>query len=150
VESAVDVDDLAGRAREEGARQRDDRARGRLLVGLVPAERRPVAPERLELLEAREKAKRVEDRINDIAKTIDMPWHKEWTGIEASSRRDEIRHVFDEFAQINLPTHRQSGTGLGLSLSRHLARAMGGEVSLTSRVGKGCTFTLRLPAALQA
>jgi PAS domain S-box-containing protein len=64
--------------------------------------------------------------------------------------RELRRLVFDEFAQINLPTHRQSGTGLGLSLSRHLARAMGGDVSLASRVGRGCTFTLRLPAALQA
>jgi PAS domain S-box-containing protein len=62
--------------------------------------------------------------------------------------RELRRQVFDEFAQINLPTHRQSGTGLGLCLSRHLGRAMGGDVSLASRVGRGCTFTLRLPAAL--
>ncbi|MFO0964181.1 MAG: NAD(P)-dependent oxidoreductase [Gemmataceae bacterium] len=32
----------------------------------------------------------------DIAKTIDMPWHKEWTGIEASERLDAIEYVFDE------------------------------------------------------
>jgi len=62
--------------------------------------------------------------------------------------REMRKLVFDEFAQINLSTHRQAGTGLGLFLSRHLARAMGGEVALTSRTGKGCTFTLRLPAAL--
>lgn len=35
--------------------------------------------------------------FDDILKTVDMPWHKEWTGIEANTRRDETRHVFDEF-----------------------------------------------------
>jgi signal transduction histidine kinase len=64
--------------------------------------------------------------------------------------RDLRRMVFDEFAQVNLPSHRQAGTGLGLALSRHLARAMGGEVSLASRVGRGSTFTLRLPSSSPA
>ena len=34
--------------------------------------------------------------FEDILKGLDMPWHKEWTGIEASVRKDEARHVFDE------------------------------------------------------
>jgi phosphoglycerate dehydrogenase-like enzyme/glyoxylase-like metal-dependent hydrolase (beta-lactamase superfamily II) len=33
----------------------------------------------------------------EIAKTIDMPWHKEWTGIEARERLDAIEYVFDEY-----------------------------------------------------
>ena len=35
--------------------------------------------------------------FEDILKSLDMPWHKEWTGIEANTRKDEARHVFDEF-----------------------------------------------------
>jgi cyclase len=34
--------------------------------------------------------------FEDIFKNLEMPWHKEWTGIDANSRRDETRHVFDE------------------------------------------------------
>jgi signal transduction histidine kinase len=37
------------------------------------------------------------------------------------------------------------GTGLGLALSRKLARMMGGDVTVTSEPGKGSVFTVRLP-----
>ena len=39
-------------------------------------------------------------------------------------------------------------TGLGLALSRHFCRMMGGEVSLISELGEGTTFTVRLPLAV--
>ncbi len=61
--------------------------------------------------------------------------------------RERRRQVFDEFSQVNLPAQGPPGTGLGLCLSRHLARAMGGDVTLASRVGRGSTFTLRLRLA---
>jgi cyclase len=41
--------------------------------------------------------------LKDVAKTIDMPWHKEWTGIEARERLAEITHVFDEFTGRTMP-----------------------------------------------
>jgi phosphoglycerate dehydrogenase-like enzyme len=41
--------------------------------------------------------------FDDILKSIDMPWHKEWTTIEASSRKDETRHVFDELTGRTMP-----------------------------------------------
>ncbi|MFL5479119.1 MAG: ATP-binding protein [Gemmatimonadaceae bacterium] len=59
---------------------------------------------------------------------------------------DKVEQIFEPFVQLrsagSLPT---GGTGLGLPISRDLARAMGGEVTATSTVGVGSVFTLRLP-----
>ncbi len=41
--------------------------------------------------------------VEDIAKSIDMPWHKEWTGIEARERLENIRHVYDELTGRVMP-----------------------------------------------
>ncbi|MBK8543563.1 MAG: HAMP domain-containing histidine kinase [Caulobacteraceae bacterium] len=43
-------------------------------------------------------------------------------------------------------TRAQQGAGLGLAITRHLARGMGGDVSFASAPGKGSTFVLRIPA----
>jgi two-component system, NarL family, sensor histidine kinase EvgS len=45
---------------------------------------------------------------------------------------------------------RYGGTGLGLALSRKLARMMGGDVTVTSEPGKGSVFTVRLPGGEHA
>jgi signal transduction histidine kinase len=41
---------------------------------------------------------------------------------------------------------RGQGTGLGLSMSQSIIRGFGGEISVTSQVGTGTQFTVRLPA----
>jgi signal transduction histidine kinase len=45
-----------------------------------------------------------------------------------------------------MPVSASGGTGLGLALSRKLARMMGGDVTVASEPGKGSVFTVRLPA----
>ena len=56
--------------------------------------------------------------------------------------------IFDPFVQLGRSlTNTQEGAGLGLAISRDLARAMHGDVTVESRPGSGATFTLRLPAA---
>jgi ammonium transporter len=58
---------------------------------------------------------------------------------------DQVGRVFDEFHRADSPSTRRSGTGLGLTISRRLARALGGDVTVQSRLGVGSEFTLDLP-----
>jgi len=63
-------------------------------------------------------------------------------GIDAGN----IEHVFEPFWQAEQSaTRKAGGTGLGLSVTRKLARLLGGEVTVASRAGAGTTFLLRLP-----
>src|SRR5687768_782899 len=63
-------------------------------------------------------------------------------GIDAA----HIEHVFEPFWQLEQSaTRKAGGTGLGLSVTRKLARLLGGDVTVASRVGSGTTFLLKLP-----
>ncbi|GAA3303036.1 response regulator [Dactylosporangium vinaceum] len=56
---------------------------------------------------------------------------------------DRIDRLFRSFSQVDASTTRTyGGTGLGLAISRRLARAMGGDLTVSSRAGVGSTFTL--------
>ena len=62
--------------------------------------------------------------------------------------RSDLGRIFDEFEQVRPGGRGDSivrGTGLGLTVSRKLARLLGGDVDATSRVGTGSRFTLWLP-----
>jgi signal transduction histidine kinase len=63
----------------------------------------------------------------------------------------EIDTIFQPFVQVGRSlTSKQEGTGLGLAISSDLATAMGGELRVESKIGKGSTFTLSLPSVKQA
>jgi PAS domain S-box-containing protein len=58
--------------------------------------------------------------------------------------------LFEEFTQADATTaERFGGTGLGLAITRKLARMMGGDVTVTSELGKGSVFTVRLPDSIE-
>jgi PAS domain S-box-containing protein len=63
---------------------------------------------------------------------------------------EDVGRIFDEFYRADSKSARlRRGTGLGLTISRRLARAIGGDVTVESRVGVGSTFTLELPLGAQ-
>lgn len=61
--------------------------------------------------------------------------------------RDKLLTIFDRFVQIDrhLTENSQRGVGLGLSISRDLARGMHGDITVESEPGKGATFRITLP-----
>lgn len=63
---------------------------------------------------------------------------------------DDISRIFEPFVQLGSAGASRSGVGLGLAISRDLARAMGGDLTVTSQVGLGSTFTLELPEVSEA
>jgi two-component system phosphate regulon sensor histidine kinase PhoR len=58
----------------------------------------------------------------------------------------DLPHVFERFYRVDKARSRElGGTGLGLSIVKHLVQTMHGSVGVTSQVGEGTTFAVRLP-----
>jgi CheY-like chemotaxis protein len=63
---------------------------------------------------------------------------------------EQLNRLFEAFTQAEASTSKRfGGTGLGLTISRHFCRMMGGDVTATSSAGSGSVFTVRLPATLR-
>lgn len=74
------------------------------------------------------------------------------TDTGAGIHPDELPHIFERFFQAKNQEHTSGstgvgsgGSGIGLSLTRELVKAMGGEISAESTVGAGSTFLVKLP-----
>ena len=63
----------------------------------------------------------------------------------------ELERIFERFYRVDYARSRENGgTGLGLSIVKHIAAIHGGDVTVWSQVGRGSTFTIKLPAHLPA
>jgi CheY-like chemotaxis protein/nitrogen-specific signal transduction histidine kinase/HPt (histidine-containing phosphotransfer) domain-containing protein len=71
------------------------------------------------------------------------------TGIGIPTDKQDV--IFGNFSQVDASiTRKYGGTGLGLAITKHLAGLLGGELTLSSREGKGSTFSLRIPTHVDA
>jgi CheY-like chemotaxis protein len=77
---------------------------------------------------------------------FELCFEVEDTGPGISSQ--EMGDLFDPFVQTTSGRHSQEGTGLGLPISQQYIHLMGGEVSVSSQLGKGSTFRFNLPVKI--
>ena len=78
---------------------------------------------------------------------IDIMVRDTGRGIES----DHLERIFEPFVQVDARlTRTQEGVGLGLAISKDLARGMGGDLVVESVAGEGSTFTLTMPVASPA
>ncbi|RPJ01429.1 MAG: sensor histidine kinase, partial [Chloroflexi bacterium] len=89
-----------------------------------------------------------------IALHVHRPDPEHWT-VDVSDTgpgipREAQSYIFEPFRQVDDSATRQhAGSGLGLAIVKQLANLLGGDISLTSEVGQGSTFTLTLPIILE-
>ena len=151
VDVAAMLDALVGAARHLARRN------GNELVVEVPAELGPLTSDRVRvhqvLLNLLSNAckytsgGRVTLRVEPGAEGIDFHVIDTGIGIDPS----QIERIFDPFTQADDSwTRSYEGTGLGLTISRHLCRVLGGSLSVRSAPGEGSAFTFRVPRRLTA
>jgi signal transduction histidine kinase len=68
------------------------------------------------------------------------------TGIGMAEK--DLSKLFQDFAQVNAQAGKYGGTGLGLAVSQRLCALMGGGITVTSEVGRGSSFVVRVPAEI--
>ena len=77
------------------------------------------------------------DKVNEETSSLLVEVQDSGLGIS----EDELVKLFKNFEQTSTGIKKGSGTGLGLALSRELARLMGGDITVSSQVGKGTVFS---------
>jgi signal transduction histidine kinase/AmiR/NasT family two-component response regulator len=83
------------------------------------------------------------ERLDDDHVRFDFAVRDSGAGIAP----DDLERLFQPFTQVDASsTRRFGGTGLGLTISRRMANIMGGDISVTSTVGEGSTFTFSVEA----
>jgi ammonium transporter len=91
-----------------------------------------------------------EGTVGMRARTVDGRLRIEVADTGIGLSEDEIGRVFDEFHRSDSSLARaRRGTGLGLTISRRLARTLGGDITVSSRIGVGSQFTLELPLSAE-
>jgi two-component system, OmpR family, sensor histidine kinase SenX3 len=74
---------------------------------------------------------------------VEIPVSDNGIGIPAA----ELGRIFERFYRVDYARSRSNGgTGLGLAIVKHIAAIHGGDVSVWSQVGRGSTFTIKIPA----
>ncbi|HEX2909316.1 MAG TPA: ATP-binding protein [Chloroflexia bacterium] len=89
---------------------------------------------------------RVERKVEDSREWYCFSVQDSGIGMTA----EQMGKLFQDFSQADASTTRKyGGTGLGLAISRRFCQMMGGDISVTSRLGEGSCFTIVLPAQVR-
>jgi len=80
-------------------------------------------------------------RVGKVGERVRFEVEDTGVGIDAT----ELEQIFQPFRQVGDQDHRAEGAGLGLSITQKLVDMMGGEIRVTSKLGKGSVFTVDLP-----
>ena len=85
----------------------------------------------------------VETELNKKEKTMTTIIRDTGVGMT----QDQMTHLFTNYTKIiNNRELNREGVGLGLTISKNLAKALGGDIFATSSIGIGSSFTLKIPA----
>ncbi|MUG91529.1 PAS domain S-box protein [Scytonema sp. UIC 10036] len=84
--------------------------------------------------------------LKNLTSPVSLLFEVEDTGIGIPSQ--DLDLIFNAFVQAEAGKGATEGTGLGLTISRNLARLMGGNITVSSTVGQGTTFQFTLPVLL--
>lgn len=96
-------------------------------------------------------AKFTQNGLIAVTAERDLSGGQEWLTIAVSDTgvgiaADDLPRIFSPFSQLEASrTRAKGGLGLGLSVAKRMANTMGGDVTATSQVGAGSTFTVRVP-----
>ena len=88
--------------------------------------------------------------IDAAIRSFGGPLPGDWIALSVSDTgpgipEDKRELIFEEYTR--LQPEAQQGAGIGLAISRRIARLMGGDLGVESEMGRGSTFTLWLPAS---
>lgn len=83
---------------------------------------------------------------NSTSNSFTLKFRVEDTGVGIAP--NELSHIFEAFSQAQAGREIQEGSGLGLAISRKFAQLLGGDITVTSQLGKGSTFQLEIQTSL--
>jgi len=76
-------------------------------------------------------------------------WRIQVSDTGAGMPEDASSHIFEPFRQVDgTVTRKHSGTGLGLAIVKQLVTLLGGDISVSSKLGQGSVFTVMLPLVM--
>jgi signal transduction histidine kinase/DNA-binding response OmpR family regulator len=83
---------------------------------------------------------------NSTSNSFTLKFRVEDTGVGIAP--NELSHIFEAFSQAQAGREIQEGSGLGLAISRKFAQLLGGDITVTSQLGKGSLFQLEIQTSL--